>query len=284
MNLFEWFWRPSDKSMFIKQARSIEFAIPHDTQEYYKFHKNLHDWIHSSNQTVAGLPGPGYIVNGVTEALDQTYVLYNKIGIFEGEYGYHELALPAERLTYDLQDADCIVVSHPFSADGMSSHDKLAYADTFNKPIFVDCAFFGICMNQTFDFTKYKNIHSVAFSLSKTFGTGWYRVGMLYTKDLYPVIVTKIWNYEQMATAEKHKDLITKIGPDDIPQYYRDSQLKICKRNNLTPSDTVIFGIDYENAYGKNFERGDSNRICISKILEYENKSFLKFKKIKNVY
>lgn len=275
MNLFEWFWKtPSDQSQFTTKARSVEFLLPYDKSAYDKFHTDLHNWIHSSKQVVSGLPGPGYIVNGVTEALDQTYALYNKIGIFEGEYGYHELALPSTRLTYNLDEADCIIVSHPFSANGMSAHDNLKDANTYNKPIFVDCAFFGICMNQSFDFSRYKNIHSVAFSLSKVFGTGWHRVGMLYTKDPYPVTVTTAWSYEQLATAEKHYGLLSKVGPDDIPKYYRSSQLKICKRNKLTPSDTVIFGIDYNNIYDKQFERGDSNRICISKILENNNKSF----------
>lgn len=280
MNLFDWFWKPADKSLFIKKARSIEFVLPYDKAAYDKFYANLHKWIHSSNQIVAGLPGPGYIVNGITEALDQTYILYNKIGIFEGEYGYHELALPHNRLTYNLEEADCIIISHPFSADGMSSHEKLEYADTLGKPIVVDCAFFGICMNQSFDFTKYKNIHSVAFSLSKVFGTGWHRVGMLYTKDSYPVKVTDRWNYHQLATAEKHYEMLLKVGPDDIPEYYRNSQLQICKRNKLEPSDTVIFGIDYNKLYDKTFERGDVNRICISEILDKENKSFFKANKL----
>lgn len=280
MNLFEWFWKKSDQAMFTKKARSVEFMLPYNKAAYDKFYNQFHNWIHTSKQVVAGLPGPGYIVNGITEALDQTYALYNKIGIFDGEYGYHELALPQDRLTYNLEEADCIVVSHPFSANGMSSHEKLKYADTFNKPIFVDCAFFGICLNQSFDFTLYKNIHSVAFSLSKVFGTGWHRVGMLYTKDLYPVTVTDHWNYQQLATAEKHYDLLHKIGPDDVPEYYRSSQIKICERNKLTPSDTIIFGIDYDNIYGRNFERGDSNRICISMILDKETKSFFKANKV----
>ena len=63
-------------------------------------------------------------VSGVTDALNQLYGLYNKIGIFDGEYLYHQNVL-GEKATTNLQEADCIVVSHPFSADGKS--------DLFNR-------------------------------------------------------------------------------------------------------------------------------------------------------
>ena len=281
MKWFNWGKKtPDDESLFIKKARSTEFMLAYDIDSYNKFKQEFETWIHSSVQPVRGLPGPGYITSGVTEALDQTYALYRKIGIFDGEYGYHELALPKKRLTTNLKAADCIIVSHPFSASGMSAHDKLAYSDTLDKPIFGDCAFFGICQNQSFDFTGYKNIHSVAFSLSKIFGSGWHRVGMLYTKDAYPISVTDKWSYQLLSSAEHYYGLLDKVGPDDIPSYYKQSQIDICSRNDLLVSDTVIFGIDDKNKYNRTYERGDTNRICISKILELENKSFLKFKKI----
>ena len=260
---------------FITKARSVEFLFPYDYTAYEKFYNEFDTWIHSSSQPVAGLPGRGYIVNGITEALDQTYSLYKKIGIFDGEYGYHELALPKKRLTTRLDRADCIIVSHPFSADGMSAHEKLAYADSFGKPIVVDCAFFGVCMNQSFDFTPYKNIKSVVFSLSKVFGSGWHRVGMLYTSDPYPITVPDKWSYHQLATAEKHYGLLSKVGPDSIPEYYRNEQLKICYKYNLLPSDTIIFGIDQQGILDRKFERGSINRICISKLLEDSKPSFL---------
>ena len=284
MKWFNWGKKKlNDESLFIKKARSTEFMLAYDTDLYNKFKQEFETWIHSSVQEVGGLPGPGYITNGITEALDQTYALYKKIGIFEGEYGYHELVLPKKRLTQNLKTADCIIVSHPFSADGMSAHEKLAYADSFNKPIFVDCAFFGICQHQSFDFTGYKNIHSVAFSLSKVFGSGWHRVGMLYTKDAYPISVTDKWNYQILSSVERHYGLLSKVGPDDIPAYYKQSQIDICNRNDLLVSDTVIFGIDTQNKYSKIYERGETNRICISKILELENKSFLRSKNIPKV-
>ena len=96
--------------------------------DFIKFKNKFNSWIHSSVQPVIGLPKKYFVTSGLTDAFNQTYALYNKIGIFDGEYGYHQLAMK-DRVTTDLSIADVIVISHPFSADGMSSHDKIKIAD-----------------------------------------------------------------------------------------------------------------------------------------------------------
>lgn len=254
--------------MILGAARPIELHGSYDLKSYNKFHERFHSWIHSSKQVVAGLPLNSYIVSGVTDAFNQTYSLYNKIGVFEGEYEYHKKVFP-DRVTYNLEEADIIIISHPFSADGESSHDRIAKADQLGIPIFIDCAFFGICSGINFDFSSYKNIHSVCFSLSKTFGTGWQRVGMLYTIDPYPVRVYADWQYPLLASAEWHYDMIEMYGPDDMFQKYRFQQEEICDRIKAVPSSTVIFGLDYSDRY-KEFKRGNVNRLCISKEFEIE--------------
>lgn len=256
-----------DPSRLLKTALPLEFKYgPKDIEPFLNFKKAYFDWIHSSKQKVNGLPENYYIVSGLTDAFNQTYALYNKIGIFEGEYGYHLLTVK-DRITTDLNQADVIIVSHPFSADGLSAHEKLKIADSYNKPIFVDCAFFGICDGIDFDFSQYKNIHSVCFSLSKTFGTGWFRVGMLFTEDPYPVKVYAGAHYPLIASAQYHYDLINTKSPDDMFKKYRAQQLEICKELNIIPSDTVIFGLDYTNKY-KEFKRGSVNRMCLTPIIE----------------
>lgn len=255
--------------MISTSARPIEFYGSWDLQSFNFFKNNFHDWVHSSRQTVTGLPKDSYIVSGITDAFNQTYSLYNKIGIFDGEYGYHEKVFP-DRITHDLSKADVIIISHPFSADGECSHHRIAEADRLGIPIFIDCAFFGICAGIDFDFSSYKNIHSVCFSLSKTFGSGWQRVGLLYTKDRYPVSVYADWQYPLTASAMYHYDLIKKIGPDDMYQKYRLQQEEICDTMKILPSSTVIFGLDYSDRYN-NFKRGYVNRLCISKEFEIES-------------
>ena len=247
-------------------ARPIEFHGDYDAASYEKFNYKLDHWVRSSKQNVNGLPKYSYIVSGITDAFNQTYSLYNKIGVFDGEYGYHEKVFP-DRVTHNLSEADVIIISHPFSGDGNGSHHRIAEADKLGIPIFIDCAFFGICGNIDFNFSQYKNIHSVCFSLSKTFGTGWQRVGLLYTIDDYPVAVYADWQYPLTATAMFHYDLIDKYGPDDMYEKYRFTQEQICVKMGLVSSNTVIFGLDYLNKYDE-FKRGDVNRLCISKMMD----------------
>jgi hypothetical protein len=253
------------EGLLTKGARAIEYPYPVDLDAFIKFKDSLHKWIMSSKNNVNGLPATRLIVSGITDAFNQTYALYNKIGVLAGEYGYHQLAI-GDRVTNDLPNADVIIVSHPFSADGMSSHSKLEEIDKLNIPIFVDCAFFGICDDVSFDLTPYKNIHSVCFSLSKTFGTGLRRVGMLYTIDAYPAKIYDEWHYPFVAGAEQHYNLLSTIGPDYMFKKYRQAQIEICNDLGLEPSNTVIFGIDIHGKYPA-YRRGITGRICISAAL-----------------
>jgi hypothetical protein len=253
------------KAQFLKAAKAPHFDKT-GLAEFDQFKKQLHYWIHSSVQPVCGLPKKYYVVSGITDAFNQTYGLYRNVGVFDGEYGYHSLVL-GDRVTTDLSKADCIIVSHPFSATGMCAHHLLSAADRYGVPIIVDCAFFGICRDISFDFSLYRNIHSVCFSLSKSMGTGLNRVGLLYTKDKYPVSKYTQWGYPFLSAARHHYSLISQIGPDDMVKKYRDIQEQICEQHGLIPSNTVIFGLDYTSDYNE-FDRGGVNRLCLTEFFE----------------
>lgn len=267
---------------FSKNARAIHLKSA-DLNLYKKFEKQFEDWIYSSNQTVKGLPGNSFLASGITDAFNMLYGMYNNIGIFPGEYSYHRLVLPKHRITYDLNAADVIIISHPFSADGMSSVDRLKIADTYNKPIFVDCAYFGVCNNINFDFTAYKNINSVAFSLSKTFGTGSYRIAKVFSNSEYPANVYEEWGYHLHSSAAYHYKLLDNVSPDDTYKKFRHLQIEICNEYQLTPSDTVIFALDYQNLdLYKYYNRDIVNRMCIS--AELHKRSGLFYKIFKRFY
>lgn len=261
---------------FSKNARAI-YLKNADLHLYRNFEKQFEDWIYSSKKTVKGLPEKSFLASGITDAFNMLYGMYNVIGIFPGEYSYHRLVLPKHRITYDLDTADVIIISHPFSADGMSSVDRLKIADNYNKPIFVDCAYFGVCDNINFDFTNYKNIDSVAFSLSKTFGTGSYRIAKVFSNSEYPAYVYEDWEYHLHSSAAYHYDIINKVSPDDTYNKFRHLQLEICNEYNLTPSDTVIFALDYDKLdIYKYYDRDIVNRMCISAELNRRSGLFYK--------
>jgi hypothetical protein len=263
-------------SLFSKNARAISL-VNVNMNLYQKFEQDFDKWIHSSKQQVAGLSKNSFLTSGITDAFNMLYGMYNVIGVFPGEYSYHRLVLPKSRITYDLSKADIIVISHPFSADGMSSDDRLKIADQYNKPIFVDCAYFGVCGNISFNFEKYKNIDTVAFSLSKTFGTGSYRIAKVYTNTTYPAHTCEEWGYQLHASAAYHYKLINKLSPDDTYDKFRKIQLDICNECNLIPSNTVLFALDYtESDKYKYYNRDIVNRMCISSELSNRSKLYYK--------
>lgn len=251
---------------YARQALPIDITVPIDYRKYKEFRDIYYDWIHSSNQLVKGVPtATPIIVSGITDAFNQLYGLYKTIGIAKGEYGYHQLV--NKNVTYDWSKADCIVISHPFSGTGNCAMELIHAADKYNKPIFVDCAFFGICGGIDFDFSKFKNIHSICFSLSKTFGTGLHRVGMLFTKDDFPSQHYDRWHYPIITQANMHLELILNRSPDWAYHMYKKAQLKICEEYDLIPSHTVIFGLDYLDRYNDCKRDRGPNRVCISKML-----------------
>ncbi len=252
-------------TQFIPSAKAINFDIS-DIPKYIEFISKFNSWVHSSKQPLSGLPEKYTITNGITDAFNQTYGLYNRVGIFDGEYGYHQLVLK-DRVTTNLTESDCIIISHPFSGDGMCSHARIREADKLNIPIIIDCAFFGICHDIDFRFNEYKNIHSVCFSLSKTFGTGFNRVGLLYTNDNYPATLYGQWKYPSVSSAIHHYDIIDTMGPDVTAQKYKQQQISICDVHGLVPSNTIIFGLDYENKY-PGFNRGPVGRVCITNLID----------------
>jgi hypothetical protein len=252
-----------DNELFSVSALPINQIRQLSPESYSKFISKLDSWIHSSNQKIQGLPSNKYLTAGITDVLDKTYINYEKIGIFPGEYSYHALVLEESRLTYDLASADIIIVSHPFSATGNGSDAKLFLADAYNVPILVDCAYFGVCSNINFDFTRFKNIRSVAFSLSKTFGTGNHRLGLLYTNDFYPYEIWNEWGYQYYPDVELHSTLLDTLSPDDTVTKFKKVQIEVCNKYRLLPSDTVLFGLDYGEDY-KGYKRDFVNRLCLS--------------------
>ena len=102
------------------------------------------------------------------------------------------------------------------------------------------------------------------------FGTGLRRVGLLYTKEKFPCTVYADWQYPLVSSAEYHYNLLSTVGPDDLPNKYEREQTKVCRWLEIKPSSTVIFGLDYTDRYA-NYKRGDVNRICITNYLESEN-------------
>lgn len=251
------------------------------------------NWIKSTKlNQVIGLDSfiHAEFTQGTSESFDKFYARYHtsRFRCFRGEYMYHRLcwdnACPGQWEYFDetkpdlgLATGDAVVVSFPFADLGdphpLFNNEFLDRCYSLNIPVLLDCAFFGITGNLTFDFT-HPAIKEICFSLSKTFPVNLHRIGMRLSRTLPNDGIT-IYNnsqYVNKLSAAIGIEILNTKGPDDAFIKWRSKQIEFCNQFHLTPSNTVIFGIDYKHQYD-HYNRGmpDTNRLCFSLYYETGN-------------
>lgn len=236
------------------------------------------DWITSSKlNSFNGLEQFPYAAysNGTTEAFDKFYMKNNKrrFRCFKGEYVYHQIAWRNWDWKFledgVIDDNDAVVISLPFSDTG-NEHSQmqqvLQTCSNLNVPVLVDCVYFGVCSNINFDF-DHKCITDITFSLSKTFPLAYARVGMRLTRtddDDSLLMLHKI-GYTNRIGASLGVKLMEQFSPDYMVEKYLQKQIDLCNSLGVTPSNTVLFGIDTNNSYPEYNRGGPTNRLGLYK-------------------
>ena len=254
--------------------------------DQFAFTEKYDSWIHSSEKfKISGLETFPYrlVTNGITEAFGDIYERYDSIQVMRGEYTYHrDLGHVVLDDYKDIEEHSALIISYPFSATGNvhPEWDKIiAVCNERDIDVFIDCCLFGVSEVDTLDL-HHDCITHVAFSFSKTFGTGGLRTGMLYKKNINNTTVEMINShfYTQMAGMRLHYELMQQFTPDYMCDKYRDKQVELAKSLDIEPSDTVIFGISTDKKYD-HFERDAYiNRLCLSYALQEYNVAYEDFK------
>ncbi|MDA9373827.1 aminotransferase class I/II-fold pyridoxal phosphate-dependent enzyme [bacterium] len=254
--------------------------------DQFAFTEKYDSWIHSSEKfKISGLETFPHrlVTNGITEAFGDIYERYDSIQVMRGEYTYHrDLGHVVLDDYKDIEEHSALIISYPFSATGNvhPEWDKIiAVCNERDIDVFIDCCLFGVSEVDTLDL-HHDCITHVAFSFSKTFGTGGLRTGMLYKKNINNTTVEMINShfYTQMAGMRLHYELMQQFTPDYMCDKYRDKQVELAKSLDIEPSDTVIFGISTDKKYD-HFERDAYiNRLCLSYALQEYNVAYEDFK------
>jgi hypothetical protein len=189
---------------------------------------------------------------------------------FKGEYMYHKLAWRDKFVWEYLEDeklhsADAVVISLPFADTGDLNnkyHDLMRECSKLGVPVLVDCAYYGACRHIHIDLA-YPCITDVTFSLSKVFPVAYARIGMRYTRvdDDDTMFVYHKINYNNKIGALLGLEYFKNFTPDYIPNKYVDKQTDFCNNIGVTPSKTVLFGVDNNNKYPQYNRGGTSNRL-----------------------
>lgn len=253
--------------------------VPVDVQdEFLELYPN---WIKSSKcNSFKGLDKFPfrYVSLGVTQGIDD-FVLYatkknKRLRFSRGEYGYGmEISDHGPLLDQEpLSAGDALIISCPFSATGNLHPDWDNIINTCNKldiPVFVDCAFFGTCLDIHVNF-DHPCIDTVSFSPTKGLNCGNMRTGITFThrqgKDCSLDILSK-WHHGIHFHTYLALNLMKNFSPDTVPLTYKVSQEAVCKKYNLTPSNTLMFGLGNDDWV--HFSRnGFSNRVNIRNAIQ----------------
>lgn len=247
----------------------IGLLIDYDKSEFINQYKN---WINNSqNFKIVGIDSfEPYVTNGVTESIINLHTIYSNVYSLSGDYGFSESFHNHQIISTidDVKAKSCFIISYPFAETGNVHGDfdyMMQYCINNEIDVFIDCAYFGISKVKELNLKNYSCIKQVAFSLSKTFATGYMKIGILFVKDKMQSFLTRLndWDYLSKFSMKLHSLLLKDFTADYIYDKYRKIQVNICNEYELVPSDTVIFGINSNNKW-KDYKRTNTNRICLS--------------------
>lgn len=268
---------------------NVSSAILLDQEINEKFLNSYLNWISSTkNNKIIGIDQYPFkcFSQGTSEAFDKFYMNYSskRFRCFKGEYVYHRLAWRDNRFSWKyLEDEpldinDVVIVSQPFSDTGDQHpllNDILDQCDRLNIPVVIDCCYFGVCSEVTFDFSR-PCIKEIIFSLSKTFPVSHIRIGMRLSKydndDL--LFVYNKSGYTNRLAADIGLKYIENFSPDYISNKYKNNQIEICKKLKINHSKTVLFGVGGPEWNEYNRDR-DTNRLGLHNFLHLKDISCL---------
>jgi hypothetical protein len=72
-------------------------------------------------------------------------------------------------------------------------------------------------------------------------------------------------SYNNKLGASLGMRFIENFTPDFLPQKYMQKQKEFCKKLDVEPSATILFGIDHKNKYDHYNRGGNSNRLSFHK-------------------
>lgn len=196
-----------------------------------------------------------YPTNGITEGLNWWYTQeHRSVFLDEGEYQW-----------IDKKQGHTSLIKYqsvPSSSDGNFCEVPV------NVPVALDLAYVGSTEIKEIKISN--NVEYVFYSLSKSFGVSNIRTGWIFTKTPDPkleslTINSKYYNYFAHNIAES---IINSFDVDYIHRKLQKQQKSVCKKLNLTPSDSVWLATTDSKEYIKFRRKQNTARICLAGLYE----------------
>lgn len=226
----------------------IDTVIP-DYSSVVSYKTNIIDWL----KPVIDLTGFFvYPTNGITEGLNwwsgtSKYNIWRDQGDYQWVDNINGRMFPTT-----------IYQSVPSAIDGN-------FKDVFNHaPVALDLAYVGSTKIQKINIDN--NVEFVFYSLSKSFGIRNIRTGWLFTRTPDPKLEAlthsaKYYNYYAHNVSET---IIKNFDIDYIHTQLYETQVDVCSRLDLTPSDSVWLATTTDPFYKKFRRSGNIARLCLA--------------------
>lgn len=248
-------------------------------QEYFYVYKR---WMNSNNNLL-GLSEfkESCFTQGTTEAFYQFYTRYRhkRLRLAHGEYFFHQMM---SQLWFknsfkwleedEIKEGDVLLISVPFSDTGNTPNNLeeiLLDCDKKKVPVMLDLAYINLATNFEINL-NHPSIEYVVTSLSKVFPVQLHRIGLRLQRQKFEdqiyVVNEYNHNYINILSIYLGLKMMQSFPSDWTYSKYRDLQIQMCEKYDLTISPCVYFGIDNKNKYSEYNRGNDTNRLCFSRI------------------
>lgn len=212
-----------------------------------------------------------YPTNGIHESIDWMCNKVEKYQVFEGEYRYSTFVKKPVHVAKSVKDilpGVPLYMSNPFSATGNFDKRYDEVGKLGNVPIYLDMAFAGTTGQQKI--TLYSTVKEVFWSCSKPYGLGLLRAGIRFSRkeELIQKELQGV-GYFNHAIIDVFNAVTTNSTVFAKKEEYKELQEQVCKKFNLTPSDSYIVATTYDKEWDRFKRENGINRICLTSA--YEN-------------
>jgi len=227
------------------------------------------------------------------------------INVFKGEYeGYKAYAeahnvrlVEHDRNSYQASlswrdmTGEKFYLSQPSGIDGniWKGYDDFMDFLARTQPqlkVMLDLAYVGTFANpDTVIDTTHKNIEAIFFSLSKTFGTYYHRIGGMFSKKDFPGLLGNMW-FKSLPAIEVGAELMRNFGIQELPRKYKPLQEDLVRDlgrefgDGIEASDVILLATQpvspEDDDFKKQLTRVDRVRYCLTPRLEKAIKQSVK--------
>ena len=265
---------------FIENLDPVKDLYNEKLPQEFKF--EFIDWILSSEfnfiKGIEEFPSIS-LVNGTVQAFDHFHYRHKekRFRFYKGEFMYHQACLKNgsrfEWLDDDvLIEGDVLVLSVPFSDLGVqhpNTDQVLSIAKQLKIPVLLDFAYYPCTKNININLSKYDNVETITFSISKAFyGAEFLRVGIRLEREDNDdgIDVFNSVDMHNRIDLSIASSLIKTFPVDWNWKTYTNVYNQICDDKSLSPTDCIMFGLG-GNEYEEYNRGGKVNRVCISDLI-----------------